>query len=159
MPSLRFILVTLLAAPVPGLAQGVFDKKEKDEVPPEVKAERDATRSTIEVEGVLYPVYLFEEEVDPKHRAKVAIPRKAKREGRGGVVLLGTIVDAKGRIINMTIAMTNAEADIQEAAMAAVAQWSFPIIRDNEGQPIAYAVMVPITVDSTPHFGPVDKGF
>lgn len=159
MSPVRFILAVLLTPVALCDAQGLFDKKEKKEVPPEVKAERDATRSEIEVEGKMYPVYLFEEEVDPKSRTKVAIPKKAKREGRGGVVLLGTLVDKKGRIISMTIAMTNAEADIQEAAMTAVASWAFPIIRNNEGEPIDYAVMVPVNVDSTPFFGPADKGF
>jgi len=158
-PLLPFLLVALLTSAVRGSAQGIFDKEEKREVPPEVKAERDASRSKIEVEGVMYPVYLFEEEVDPKNRAKVVIPKKAKREGRGGIVLLGTLVDQKGHIISMTIAMTNAEPDIQQAAMTAVAQWSFPIIRNNDGEPIDYAVMVPITVDSTPFFGPAGKEF
>ncbi len=43
-------------------AQGLLDKKEKKVIPPEVQAERDANRSQIEVEGVMYPVYLYEEE-------------------------------------------------------------------------------------------------
>ncbi len=155
----RLLLCLLFSAPFAVAEGGLLDKKEKKEVPPEVKAERDANRSHVEVEGVMYPVYLFEEEVDPKNRAKVAIPKKAKREGRGGVVLLGTIIDERGRIINMTVAMTNAEPDIQEAAMTAVAQWTFPIQRDADSQPFAYAVMVPVTVDSTPFFGPADKDF
>jgi TonB family protein len=128
----------------------------KEEADARVKAERDANRSWIEVSDIKYPLYLFEEEVDPKHRAKVAIPKKAKRQGRGGMVLLGTIVDRHGKIINMTVAMTNAEEDIQEAAMRAVGSWTFPIIKDADQRPIDYAVMVPILVDPTPHYGPKD---
>lgn len=152
----RFLCL-LLATTSLGVAQGIFDKKEKKETPPEVQAERDATRSQIEVEGVMYPVYLYEEEAKPKKRAKVSIPKKAKREGRGGIVLLGTLINEDGEVTSMTIAMTNAEPEIQEAAMAAVAQWLFPIKRDAEDQPFPYAVMVPVTIDSTPFFGPRDS--
>lgn len=155
--TVRLVLALIATTSFAG-AQGIFDKKEEKETPPEVQAERDANRSQIEVEGVMYPVYLYEEEAKPKKRAKVAIPRKAKREGRGGVVLLGTLINERGEVASMTIAMTNAEADIQEAAMAAVAQWLFPIKRDKEDQPFPYAVMVPVTVDSTPFFGPAGKG-
>ena len=153
------LLCILLATASLCAAQGIFDKKEKKETPPEVQAERDANRSQIEVEGVMYPVYLYEEEAKPKKRAKVAIPKKAKRQGRGGIVLLGTLINERGEVASMTIAMTNAEPDIQEAAMDAVAQWLFPIKRDAEDQPFPYAVMVPVTVDSTPFFGPADKGY
>lgn len=150
-------LLCLLLAFVPlGAAQGLLDKKETKEIPPEVQAERDANRSQIEVEGVMYPVYLYEEEAKPKKRAKVAIPQEAKREGRGGIVLLGTLINEQGEVASMTIAMTNAEPDIQEAAMAAVAQWTFPIKRDDDDAPFPYAVMVPVTIDSTPFFGPRD---
>lgn len=153
------LLCVLFATASFSEAQGLFDKKEKKEIPPEVQAERDANRSQVEVEGVMYPVYLYDEEAEPKKRAKVAIPKQAKREGRGGVVLLGTLIDTSGNVASMTIAMTNVEPDIQEAAMAAVAQWTFPIKRDADDEPFAYAVMVPVTIDSTPHFGPPNQGF
>lgn len=148
--TLRHLLLVLLLPTSLLLAETPEEAKER------IKAQRDANRSFIEVSGVKYPLYLFEEEVDPKHRAKVRIPKKAKREARGGMVLLGTIVDRHGKIIQMTVAMTNAEQDIQDAAMRAVASWSFPIIKDATGTPIDYAVMVPVTADATPHYGPKD---
>jgi TonB family protein len=154
----RWLSLLALTATLAG-AQGIFDKEERKETPPEVQAERDANRSQIEVEGVMYPVYLYDEEAKPKKRAKVAIPKKAKREGRGGIVLLGTLIDESGEVASMTIAMSNAEPDIQEAVMTAVAQWLFPIKRDQADQPFPYAVMVPVTVDSTPFFGPKGKRF
>ncbi len=135
---------------------GILDKKEKKEVPEDVKAERDLYRDTIEVGGVMYPVYLIDEEVKPKRRAKVAIPKKAKREGRGGIVLIGTIIAESGDVKEMSIAMTNTEKDIQAAALKAVGQWLFPTLRDEDDNAFEYIVMVPINVDPTPHFGPVD---
>lgn len=136
------------------MGAGILDPKEKKEVPEEVKAERDLYRDTMEVGGVKYPVYLLDEEVEPKRRAKVAIPKKAKRQGRGGIVLIGTIIAKTGDVKHLTIAMTNAEEDIQKAALKAVRQWTFPIQRDDEGVAFEYVVMVPIRVDATPHFGP-----
>jgi hypothetical protein len=56
----------------------------------------------------------------------------------------------------MSIAMTNAEQDIQDAATKAVSQWLFPTLRDEDDNGFEYVVMVPITVDVTPHFGPAD---
>lgn len=147
---LRILIIGILLS-LPG-GGGLLAKPKA--VPPDVQAERDANRSYIEVEGVMYPVYLYEEEAKPKRRAKVVLPKEAKRQGRGGTVLLGTIINPQGEVINLTVAMSNAETDIQEAAMTAVAQWSFPIKHDAEDRPIAYAVMVPIRVDATPFFGP-----
>lgn len=135
---------------------GIFDKKEKKVVPEDVKADRDLYRNTMEVEGVMYPVYLIDEEVKPKRRAKVVIPKKAKRQGRGGVVLIGTIIAGSGNVKSMSIAMTNAEQDIQDAATKAVGQWLFPTLRDGDDNAFEYVVMIPITVDATPHFGPAD---
>ena len=132
---------------------GIFDKKEKKVVPEDVKADRDLYRDTMEV---MYPVYLIDEEVKPKRRAKVVIPKKAKRQGRGGVVLIGTIIGASGNVKSMSIAMTNAEQDIQDAATKAVGQWLFPTLRDEDDNAFEYVVMIPITVDATPHFGPAD---
>ena len=134
--------------------QGLLDKKEEKVVPENVKADRDRYRNTMEVEGVLYPVYLIDEEVKVKRRPKVAIPKQAKKEGRGGVVLIGTIITKTGAINGTAIAMTNAEEDIQQAALKAVRQWNFPIIHNDDNEPIDYVVMVPITVDATPFFGP-----
>ncbi|GAB5561659.1 MAG: hypothetical protein SynsKO_33060 [Synoicihabitans sp.] len=153
------LLCLLLATACVCPAQGLLDKKEKKEVPEDVKAERDKYRQTMEVGGVHYPVYLIDEEAKPKRRAKVAIPKSAKRQGRGGIVLIGTIIAKTGAVKDMAIAMTNAEKDIQEAALKAVGQWTFPIKRDADEQPFEYVVMVPINVDPTPHFGPKDKGF
>ena len=135
---------------------GIFDKKEKKVVPEEVKEDRDRFRNTIEVGGVMYPVYLIDEEVKPKRRAKVAIPKKAKRQGRGGIVLIGALIGKTGNVKSMSIAMTNAEQDIQDAATKAVSQWLFPTLRDEDDNGFEYVVMVPITVDVTPHFGPAD---
>jgi hypothetical protein len=52
--------------------------------------------------------------------------------------------------------MTNAEQDIQDAATKAVSQWLFPTLHDEDDNGFEYVVMVPITVDVTPHFGPAD---
>ena len=56
----------------------------------------------------------------------------------------------------MSIAMTNAEQDIQNAVTKAVGQWLFPTLRDDEDNAFEYIVMIPITVDATPRFGPAD---
>ncbi|MEJ6602614.1 MAG: energy transducer TonB [Verrucomicrobiia bacterium] len=138
------------------IGAGLLDRKEKKVIPEDVKADRDLYRDTIEVGGVHYPVYLIDEEVKPKRRAKVAIPKKAKRQGRGGVVLIGTIIAKTGRVKEMSIAMTNAEQDIQNAVTKAVGQWLFPTLRDDEDNAFEYIVMIPITVDATPRFGPAD---
>ena len=153
---LRFICILLASSSFSMGAPGLLDRKEKKVVPEDVKADRDIYRDTIEVGGVHYPVYLIDEEVKPKRRAKVAIPKKAKRQGRGGIVLIGTIIAKTGSVKEMSIAMTNAEQDIQDAATKAVGQWLFPTLRDEDDNGFEYIVMIPITVDATPHFGPAD---
>ncbi len=133
----------LLAAPLAA--------KDKDDGRPPVPL---AERNHIEVGGQWYPVFEYPQEVEPDHDPKPRLPRKAKKEGRGGLVLLGVLVNREGLVADVAIAMTNTEADIQEAAVSTISRWIFPIKHDDDGNPIDYAVMIPVRFDATPFFGP-----
>ncbi|MCF3651464.1 energy transducer TonB [Synoicihabitans lomoniglobus] len=143
LPSLRLLLTLCLLA-VAGRTVAADEPAEEKNAEP---------RNTIEVAGVLYPVYEIRKEAKPLQQFKVYSPRRAKKEGRGGTVLIGALIDRQGGVMQMQIAMSNAEADIEEAALKSVRKWIFPV-QHVDGRAIAYAVMVPIVVDNTPHFGP-----
>ena len=110
-------------------------------------------RNYIEVNGAWYPVFEYPKEAKPTFDPKPTLPAKAKKESRGGIVLLGVLVDQQGLVTDMQVAMSNTEADIEAAAKKAIGRWQFPIKRV-DGQPIAYALMVPVRFDATPFFGP-----
>ena len=110
-------------------------------------------RNYVEVNGAWYPVFEYPREAKPLYDPKPSLPAKAKKESRGGIVLLGVLVDQQGLVTDMQVAMSNTEADIEAAAKKAIGRWQFPIKRV-DGQPIAYALMVPVRFDATPFFGP-----
>jgi len=110
-------------------------------------------REYIEVDGNVYPFFKFEQEVKPKPRPKISLPKKAKREARGGMVLFGVIVDKHGEIVSAHIAISNTEQDVEEACRKTLYRYGFPI-KAIDGEPVEYAVMVPMRADPTPFFGP-----
>ncbi len=124
-----------------------------EESAPATAASEPKERNSIEVNGRFYPVYDFMTEVEPDHDPKPRLPRKAKKEGRGGTVLVGALVNRAGQVVETAVAMSNAEPDIEAAAKAAILRWTFPV-QYVDDQPIDYAVMVPVRFDATPHFGP-----
>lgn len=110
-------------------------------------------RNSVTANGKQYPVYDLKHEAKPRYAPKAKLTAAAKRESRGGTVLLGVLVNREGVVFDAAVAMTNADQDLQDAAKAAVHRWLFPI-KVVDGEPIEYAVMVPITFDATPFFGP-----
>ncbi|WP_221031470.1 energy transducer TonB [Actomonas aquatica] len=127
-------------------ADGEKEEQAEEEIPL-------AERNHIEVEGVWYPVFQYPKEAKPTYDPTPRLPRKAQKEARGGLVLLGVLIDTDGTVIDTQVAMSNTEADIEDAAKKTLRRWVFPIKADN-GHPIPYAVMVPVRFDATPHFGP-----
>ena len=138
-----FSLVLILFAVSAGAAE---DENPWPENPPKV-------REYIEVAGKTYPFFVFEQEIKPKPRPKISLPRKAKREGRGGMVLFGVIVDKRGKIKSADIAISNTEADVEEACRKTLYRYGFPVMKIDD-EPVDYAVMVPMRADATPFFGP-----
>lgn len=120
--------------------------------PPQVEIPIE-DRNFVEVNGTWYPVFEYPKEAKPLFDPKPVLPAKAKKESRGGLVLLGVLVDQQGFVTDMQVAMSNTEPDIEAAAKKAIGRWQFPVKRVN-GQPIAYALMVPVRFDATPFFGP-----
>ncbi len=131
---------------IPATAKDTDD----DPPPPEIPIE---DRNHIEVNGQWYPVFEYPKEAKPIRDPKPRLPRKAKKEARGGLVLLGVLVNEAGFVIDTQVAMSNTEPDLEAAAQKALKRWQFPI-KAVDGQPIAYALMVPVRFDATPFFGP-----
>ncbi len=141
------VLLLLLVATGSGLAAG-------DSPPAAAKTPIPLEeRNHIEVAGKWYPVFEYPKEAEPTYDPRPRLPRKAKKEGRGGLVLLGVLIGREGRVLDTAVAMSNTEADIQEAAINTIRRWEFPIKHD-QGKPIEYAVMIPVRFDATPFFGP-----
>jgi TonB family protein len=90
-----------------------------------------------------YPVYEFITEVKPTSMVNPVYPSAAKEEKRGGRISVGTLVDEKGKVQTTFIHKSDAAADLEDAARAAVAKWRFPKQKDG-GQSIKYVVFVPI---------------
>jgi outer membrane biosynthesis protein TonB len=133
----------LFAATVTGAEEDMPWPEERPEKP----------REYIEVDGRVYPFFIFEQEIKPKPRPDVSLPKKAKREGRGGMVLFGVIVNKRGKIESANIAISNTEADVEDACRKTLYRYGFPV-KEIDGEPVDYAVMVPIRADATPFFGP-----
>ena len=113
----------------------------------------EAPREYIEVDGKTYPFFKFEQEVKPKPRPKISLPKKAMREARGGMVLFGVIIDQRGNIVSANIAISNTEKDVEEACRKTLYRYGFPVMEIDD-KPVDYAVMVPMRADPTPFFGP-----
>lgn len=101
---------------------------------------------TIEVGGVKYPHYpLSTEEVRFRFQVRPVYPAKALKEGRGGRTNVGAVVDKNGKVIGVFVESSDADRDIQKAALTAVKQWRFfPL--ETEGGPIAFVTFVPVVL-------------
>jgi hypothetical protein len=140
----QFLFISLILSAA--LATVAEDDNPWPENPPKA-------RDYIEVAGQSYPFFVFEQEIKPKPRPKISLPRKAKREGRGGMVLFGVIVDKHGDIKSADIAISNTEPDVEEACRKTLYRYGFPVMKIDD-KPVEYAVMVPMRADATPFFGP-----
>jgi hypothetical protein len=130
-------------------ASVAFAADEKDNAPEKPVDPREY----IEVDGKSYPFFKFEQEVKPKPRPKISLPKKAMREARGGMVLFGVIIDKRGKIVSANIAISNTEKDVEAACRKTLYRYGFPI-KEIDDKPVEYAVMVPMRADPTPFFGP-----
>ena len=102
-----------------------------------------AARDLAIVDEVSYPVYDLFREVKPTSMVNPVYPASAKEEKRGGRVLVGALVDEKGKVQVTFISKSDAAPDIEQAARVAVAKWRFPKQKEAD-QVIKYVVFVPI---------------
>jgi len=82
----------------------------------------------------------------PKSHVDAQYPESALKEGKHAQVVLLVTVDTTGHVANVTVAESGGPA-LDEAAMAAMRQWTFEPARRG-GQPVAARIRVPF------HFAP-----
>lgn len=63
--------------------------------------------------------------------------------GRQGVLILDVLVSAEGRAVKVTLARSSGVADLDQAALAAVRNWTFLPGR-HAGVPVAAHAIVPV---------------
>lgn len=116
-------------------------------LPSSLLAADSAKRPTLVVDGDTYQVYNCFSDVRPSRTVNPICPKSARDERRGGEVLVGALVDAKGKVTKTFVVKAVAKPDIQEAARNAVGKWRFPKQRGS-GDPASYVVLVPIMLAS-----------
>lgn len=106
-------------------------------------------RRTVTLGGQTYPVY--ESGKDLK-ALRITFPIINRAAGsRRDMVRVGALVDTKGNVVKTFLEKADAEMDFQEAALKAVREWKFPIIRDHTNNtPISYVVLVGLGSPSDP---------
>ncbi|HWA28162.1 MAG TPA: energy transducer TonB [Lacunisphaera sp.] len=103
----------------------------------------ESSRQRVKVDDSIYPVYQFNLEVKPTRTVPPALPPDAYQAGRGGFVLVGALVNEKGRVASTFVAKSTADRDIQHACRLAVGQWRFPKITEGDTV-INYVVFIPL---------------
>lgn len=79
-----------------------------------------------------------------QHNRQPEYPPMARRRGYSGTVMLKVLVDAQGRVADLTVEQSSGHRILDRAALKAVRQWLFsPAIED--AIPISMWVSVPIT--------------
>ncbi len=94
----------------------------------------------------------------PIHTNKLVYPPAAMKEGRGGTVEVGVLVDEHGKTSKPYVAKSDAAKDLQQAALNSMEGCRLPVIKEND-RAISYVYVVPIafSMDSTadrPAVGP-----
>jgi TonB family protein len=102
-------------------------------------------RQKVKIGDKIYPAYQCFKEVKPLSVENPIYPSSAKNDGRGGEVLVGAVVNEKGKVTGTFVAKSTAGRDIQHAVRMAVAHWRFPKIKDRDAV-ISYVVFVPVTM-------------
>jgi protein TonB len=76
-------------------------------------------------------------------------PGEAKENGRQGMVMLDVLVSAEGRPVKVALARSSGTPELDQAALAAVRQWTFRPGR-RAGVPAAAHALVPVRFELEP---------
>lgn len=80
----------------------------------------------------------------PVHSPRPVYPRRSRRLGEGGEVLVQALVGPDGRPRQVQVARSSSYRALDQAAVRAVRRWRFqPAMR--EGAPVTHPVQIPVT--------------
>lgn len=112
------------------------------------RAADDARRASREraprPRGTTAPATAPDSDPEPTNRVQPEYPATAYRERAEGTVLVGILVDANGRPVEVEVVRRSGNRELDRAAVDAVRQWTFqPAVRG--GKKVEARVEVPVT--------------
>ncbi|MDQ8188467.1 TonB family protein [Pelagicoccus sp. SDUM812002] len=99
-----------------------------------------------EYKKVEYPVYAISQDFMPTKFSNPIYPAKARKEKRGGKVVIGAVVNEKGKVTDAFIKESEVEADLEQACLTSIRRSRFPVASKHSRE-APYIIFIPMTLE------------